>query len=163
MQEAAKAGNGPVPVVKFPGSDRPLIEVLTDICRPRPATSTIFPGYLAYVIRRALDAAEEKEGGNRIIAAGSVRTDTIGDGIYAVRASDFQGAEYAIHVECVKYGDGWVPSHLRPGNQPWDKIQKLRRTLEAIQTAAEGLAALNPENNLTAKLIASLAKEARGQ
>lgn len=149
-----------VPVLRFPTGDP--INAIVELCRPVQLPTSVYPGYIAFRLVHALRNLPAKDG-DHIVQPDSVSCETIGDCKYRVSCKDHNGAEYAINVECVRHADGWTPFHLRPGNSAYDRIRNLHRTLEAIQTAAERLAALNPENNLTAKLIASLAKEARGQ
>lgn len=124
-------------------------EVITGLS-PVKMPAPVFPFYLAARIKRALSTPDERET-KQIIDTGSLAISTVGDCRYEVRCTDFNGEPYRIAV--------MLESHAKRLDDEHRRFLQCQDALRAIQKAAENLIKLDPDKALTARLIASLARE----
>lgn len=127
-----------------------IAEAIADLVSPAKPPAMIYPLYVAARIRREL-SKPDGTADEQIINTGSVGLRTIGDCQYAVTLCDFAGTSYRATV--------MTDEDARRLDDEHDRFLQCQDALRAIQKAAENLIKLNPDNALTARLIASLARE----
>lgn len=77
----------------------PIVDIIGAITRPVPAITQVYPLYIAWRIKSALEAADPKLDAGEQIIEGKVEVETLGCSRYAVKVTDHNGTKYRITVE----------------------------------------------------------------
>lgn len=127
-------------------------EAIADLVRPITTPARIFPLYVASRIRREL-SKPDGTADEQIINTGSVGLRTIGDCQYAVTLCDFNGTSYRATV--------MTEADARRRDDEHELLIQCLNALRVIEKNSRHLIEGDPHGNLTARLIASVAKETR--